>query len=136
MIQLLMTAIYNALRNDTGVQAQVGNPARVRRRFVKQGTVLPFIRFYLSGGGYENIVEGDYINVTVRVEAVAETLDAASLAYQAAENVLHRDQTTVVMTGWHIFWLFVEDVYERDFLEDGKQFFAVGGELRIRASED
>jgi hypothetical protein len=129
----LYIGIRQALLSSAPLTALVGE--RIYKKVQPETDhSLPYVAFYLSSGGYENIVAGDLLNVTVTVEAWALTDKLAGDVFDAARAALHSG--TFAVSGWSHFWCRAENIY--DFppeLFGGTWYFRTGADFRIRVEK-
>ena len=132
-LTVIYTGIRNKLTGDAGVTAQVGT--RIYKKMAPANVDMPYLRYYVSAGGYLNIVAGDLFNVLVTVEAFANTDAGATDAFESAFTALHRQTLTV--SGFVNYWCMAERYIDLPpELVKGELIYRVGADFRICLDRD
>ena len=124
------TGIYTALSGDTAIYAALGATA-VYNRSAPQGTARPYIVFFHTGGGHENINPSDMQNHLYLAKAVADTPLSAGTIDGLITSALHKQKLTV--DGYTNFWTAREqEVQITETAADGTVIYHTGAYYRIR----
>jgi hypothetical protein len=128
------TEVYEGIRAKLAASSAVTD--KVGQRIYKKTQpahvdAFPYISYYISGGGYENICPDDLLNITMMIEAWALTDKEARQAFEAARAAIHKQ--TLSVDGWRNFWCMAETIHDLPpEIFEGKQYFRAGADFRIR----
>jgi hypothetical protein len=133
MLDTLYTGLRNKLLASSGLTALVSQ--RVYKKASAQNATYPYVCYYISAGGAENVVLQTLLNVLVTVEAWGENDKQASDVFEQVWTALHYETLTLA-AGWDNFWMAGERVYDLPpELYQGRTLYRVAADFRVRVQE-
>ena len=128
----LETGLYDLITGDTAVTAAVG-ATRVYNTLAPQGATRPYIVFFNSGGGPENVYPGKLESLVYVVKAVADDISTAATIDQKLRAALHHQEGTLSVSGYTpLRILRTNSVQMPERLQDGRVVYHTGAYYRFR----
>lgn len=118
-MKLVETALYSLLTGDAALTALLSSATAVYNRRAPQSATLPYVVFFHSGGGPENIYPGSLESVSYMIKAVAETVSEAATIDDAIKAAVHAQESSLSVTGYSTLWL--RRTNEVQMVEDGDE---------------
>ena len=128
----LETGLYSMLTGDTAVTAAVG-ATRVYNTLAPQEGARPYVVFFNSGGGPENVYPGGLESLVYVVKAVADDIKTAATIDQKIRAALHGQEGTLSITGYTPLRITrTNEVQMPERLQDGRVVYHYGAFYRFR----
>lgn len=130
----LDAALYSALTGDATVAGLVGSG--VYKGQAPQDATRPYIIFFPSGGGEQNITPRRSKNELYMIRAVADTNASAIAVDSAISAALHKKPDGLIITGWNCYSLLRETRISIPIENiQGVQAYTEGAYYRIRLAK-
>lgn len=128
----LEEGIYSMLSGDTAVTDAVG-ATRVYNTLAPQEGARPYVIFFNSGGGPENVYPGKLESLVYVVKAVADDMHTAATIDQKIRKALHHQEASLTVD-WHtpLRILRTNSVQTAERLQDGRVVYHNGAFYRFR----
>lgn len=130
--KVLKKAIRSRMANDDTLTG-MATGSRIYDRVAPPGTALPYIIFQLQGGGPDNLVPRELLDMSVVIKVVT-----TGYATTTAEDIMARidtlfDDHALSVTGYTAFWC-KREAPDLDYTEEeaGRIYRHIGGSFRIR----
>jgi len=131
----LETGLYSLITGDTAVTAAVG-ATRVYNTLAPQEADRPYVIFFNSGGGPENIYPGDLESLVYVVKAVADDRFTAATIDQKLRAALHHKEGTLSVSGYTpLRILRTNSVQMPERMQDGRVVYHTGAYYRFRIDD-
>ena len=128
----LETGIQTLITGDTAVTDAVG-ATRVYNTLAPQEAEMPYIVFFNSGGGPENVYPGNLTSLVYVVKAVAADQYTAATIDQKLQVALHHQEGTLSVSGYTpLRILRTNEVQMVERLQDGRPVLHYGAFYRFR----
>lgn len=134
-MNVLETAIYDALTGEPAITNLLAGTASVYNRQAPHGASYPLIIFQHQGGGDENKSPHRSRNMVYLIKGITTTglTDSGAIDAQV-DTLLHLQSLTV--SGWTNFWLARESpVRYVEQAADGNAYYHAGGLYRVRLAQ-
>jgi len=123
--------LYSKLSADTALVALLSADTPMFNMVAPPNTDMPYVIFFGSGGGPDNITPSDLRSMVYGVKGVASTLNAAASIDARIDTLLHNNSITV--SGYTNIWLAREtEVQLVEDAPDGNPIYHYGAYYRIR----
>ena len=127
------SALHTALAGGTALVAELGGTA-IWEGLAPQGTSLPYVVYFHSGGGDDNDSPRRARSPLWTVKAVAETQQKAKDIDDEVDALLHLGSLS--LTSWNHYWIAREaDVRYTEPGPGGAVYWHYGGQYRVRIAE-
>lgn len=128
----LEIGLYSLLAGDTAVTTAVGG-THVYNTLAPQEGARPYVVFFNSGGGPENVYPGGLESLVYMVKAVADNLTTAATIDQKLRAALHGQEATLSISGYTPLRITrTNEVQMPERLQDGSVVYHVGAFYRFR----
>jgi len=129
----LEIGLYNALATDNTLTNAI-TKGGIYNTVARQGTALPYVIFFWTGGGLENINPSELHNVVYVVKVVADDAHEAGTIQGYIKNALHLQTLTVA--GYTNFYTACEDEIQlTETTREGTVLHHRGYVVRIRIDD-
>jgi len=126
--------LYNKLAADGTLTGALSAATAIYNPVAPQSTTLPYVVFFWSGGGLENINPSELHNVVYTVKAVADDAAEAGTIQGYIKSALHL-QTLTVSGYTNIITLCEAEVQYVETTRAGTLYFHRGYMVRIRIDD-
>jgi hypothetical protein len=125
------TGLFSKLSTASGtVLWGAGSAARVYADEAVAGAAIPYVRFFLVGGGDENLNPAGSFNVVYQIECWGTALSQTRQGATYINAALHHQ--TLTISGATNYWTVQRDLVRSVEDIDGKQYYRRGGTYQIR----
>lgn len=129
------SALYSHLAAGTALISKLGGGTAIWDTLAPQGTADPYVVFFHSGGGDDNLSPRRTRNMVYTVKVVGTTKLTTEEIDAEVDALLHMGTLTV--TGWGNWWLAREaDVAYQETAGNNITYWHRGGQYRVRLTDN
>lgn len=134
-MKVVEEGLRNLITGDTAVIDAIGG-TRVYNWIAPQDTTRPYVIFFHSGGGPENIYPGKMDVPVYFIKAVADDLDTAANIDAKLKDALHHGEGSLTVSGYTPLRILRTDEAQMvERLQDGRPVYHYGAYYRLRLDD-